>query len=138
MKSSPANKQNVSSYPLLKILLRMFAAAGSRDICRRSLEYLEQRLLHTLARNIRVIDGLSSLRQILSDLVDIDDSLLSFFEIAARGLNEPKQDVLDILAYISGSVRIVASTIQNGTSGLWPASEQAASCRFRWGRSTGY
>ena len=61
-----ADKQDICRIELLKILLRMLAAAARRDICDRAFEYLQQACWTPSPDTSRVIDGLSSLRQILS------------------------------------------------------------------------
>ena len=61
------DEQDVGRIDLDELLVRMLAPALRRNRGNRSLEDLEQRLLHTLAGDIaRVIDGFSALRAILS------------------------------------------------------------------------
>ena len=61
-----ADEEDVRRIDRREFLMRMLAAALRRNIGDGSFENLQQRLLHTFARNVRVIDGFSSLRPILS------------------------------------------------------------------------
>src|SRR6516225_9956967 len=50
----------------------------------------------------RVMEGLSDLRLILIDLVDIDDAALGALDVVVGGLQQLEDDVLDVLADIAG------------------------------------
>jgi len=67
-----AYKENVFRVHLNKLLVGMFAAALRRHTCNRSLDELEQRLLHSLTDTSRVMEGLSDWRLILSISSNVD------------------------------------------------------------------
>ncbi len=84
-------------------MLGVLAPALRRHIGHRALEDLEQRLLHALARYVtrdrRVAPRLA---RYLVDLVDIDDPLFSPRDVIVSGLDQAQQDVLHILADVTG------------------------------------
>ena len=80
----------------------MLAAAAGRDVGDRSLEDLQKRLLDAFAGNIARDRRVVVLAADLVDLVDIDNSLLGLFDVAAGGLQKPEQNILNIFADITG------------------------------------
>ena len=84
------------------LLLGVLAAALRRDVADRAFEHLEERLLHAFARDVArdrdVVAGLAD----LVDLIDVDDAALSGFEVVIRVLQKLEQNVLDILADVTG------------------------------------
>ena len=97
-----ADEQDVARVHLDVLLLGMLAAALGRNVGDRSLEHLQQGLLHALARDVAgdrdVVAGLAD----LVDLVDVDDAALGGFEVEVGGVQELEQDVLDVLADVAG------------------------------------
>ena len=73
-----------------------------RNVGRRALEHLEQRLLNALARDIAGDGRIFALARDLVDLIDIDDAVLGQLDVEVRRLDQTEQDVLDILADIAG------------------------------------
>src|SRR5688500_8768104 len=80
----------------------MFTAALWRDVRDSALEDLQQRLLDALARDVARDGRVVALARDLVDLVDVDDAALRAVEIEVGRLNEPQQDVLDVLADVAG------------------------------------
>ena len=101
-KGTAADKQNVGRVDLQQLLLGMLAAAGGRNACHRALKDLKQRLLNALARNIAGDGEVLGLAGDLVDLVHIDNANLRALDIAIGGIDELEQDVLHVLAYITG------------------------------------
>src|SRR5258707_3594445 len=66
------------------------------------LQDLQQRLLHALAGHVAGNRGILALAGDLVDLVDVDDPGLGLRDVVVRGLDELEQDVLDVLADVSG------------------------------------
>src|ERR1044071_1069243 len=89
----------------------MLAAALRRDGGDRTLQYLEQRLLHALARHIARDGRVVGLARDLVDLVDVDDAALRALDVVVRALQKLEDDVLDVLAsaIVNGTSRIRAS-----------------------------
>ena len=80
----------------------MLAAAGGRNACHRALENLKQRLLNALARNIAGDGEVLGLAGDLVDLVHVDNANLRALNIAIGGIDELEQDVLHVLAHVTG------------------------------------
>ena len=72
-----------------------------RHVRDRALEDLEQRLLHALARHVAGDRRVLVLAADLVDLVDVDDALLGLLDVAAGGLQQLEDDVLDVLADVA-------------------------------------
>ena len=81
--------------------MRVLASALRRHVALRSLEDLEQRLLHTLTRNVAGDRRVVALAADLVDLVDVDDAALGLLLVVARRLVELEDDVLHILADVA-------------------------------------
>ena len=80
----------------------MLAAAGGRNAGHRALKNLKQRLLNALARNVAGDGEVLGLAGDLVDLVHVDNANLSALNIAIGGIDELEQDVLHVLAHITG------------------------------------
>src|SRR5262245_60646505 len=97
-----ADEQDVGRVDLEELLVRMLAPALRRDVGHRAFEDLEQRLLHALARHVARNRRVLVLAADLVDLVDVDDALLALLDVAAGGLQQLEDDVLDVLADVAG------------------------------------
>ena len=80
----------------------MLAAAGGRNACHRALKNLKQRLLNALARDIAGNGEVLGLAGDLVDLVHVDNADLRALDIAIGGVDELEQDILHVLAHITG------------------------------------
>ena len=85
-----------------KLLLRMLTATLRRHRRLGTLDDFEQRLLNALARNIARDGQVLRLTCYLVDLVDVDDADLGPLDIEIRGRDQLEQDVLNVLADITG------------------------------------
>ena len=101
-KGTAADKQDVSRVDLQQLLLGMLAATGRRNAGHRALKNLKQRLLHTLARDIAGNGEVLGLAGNLVNLVHVDNAHLSALNVAISGVDELEQDVLHILAHVTG------------------------------------
>src|SRR5665213_3456062 len=66
-----------------------------------ALDDLEERLLDTFAGNVTRDARILGLAGNLVDLVDIDDSALAIIDIEVAGLEQPDEDVFDVLTDIT-------------------------------------
>src|SRR5207237_283007 len=80
--------------------VRMRAATLGRSVGAGALEDLEQRLLHALTADVARDRGVVGLARDLVDLIDVDDSALGAADVEVRGLDQPEQDVLDVLTHV--------------------------------------
>ena len=85
----------------MKRILRVFAPALGRYVHHRPFEYLQQRLLHALARDVARNRGVVALARDLVDLVDENDAPLGLRHVVVGDLQQPRKDALDILAHIA-------------------------------------
>ena len=83
-----ADEQDVRSVNGREFLVRVLATALWRDVGDRALENLQQRLLHSLARDIAGNGGVLVLLRDLVNLVYIYDALLSLLDVAIGGLQQ--------------------------------------------------
>src|ERR1700684_188965 len=97
-----ADEQDVGGVDLQKFLLRMLAAALRRKRGRGSFHDLEQGLLHALARDVAGDRGIVGLAADLVDFIDIDDAALGALDVVVGRLQQLQNDVLDILADVTG------------------------------------
>src|SRR5690606_37715202 len=102
VKRAAADEQDVARVDLDVFLLRMLAAALRRNGSDRALQDLEQCLLHALARHVARDRRVLRLARDLVDLVDVDDAALALRNVEVRSLEQPYQDVLDILTHVTG------------------------------------
>ena len=80
----------------------MLTAAGGRNACHRALKNLKQCLLNALARDIAGDGKVLGLAGDLVDLVHVDDANLRALDIAIGSVDELEQDVLHVLANVTG------------------------------------
>ena len=80
----------------------MLAAAGGRNAGNRALKNLKQCLLNALARDITGDGEVLGLAGDLVDLVHVDNAHLRALDIAIGGVDELEQDVLNVLANVTG------------------------------------
>ena len=80
----------------------VLAAALRRNVRDGSLEDLQQRLLDALARDVARDRRVVRLAGDLVDLVDVDDPALGPGDVEVGRLDQPQQDVLDVLADVAG------------------------------------
>ena len=85
-----------------EFLVRVFASALRRNIGDRAFQDLQQRLLHAFAGNIAGDGRVLVLAADLVHFVDVDDAGLRPRHVAFRGLQQLEDDVLHILADITG------------------------------------
>ena len=97
-----ADEEDVGRVDLEEFLMRVLAPALRRHVGDRALENLEQRLLHAFARDVAGDRRVLVLAADLVDFVDVDDALLRLLDVAARGLQQLEDDVLDVLADVPG------------------------------------
>src|SRR5438132_13517291 len=102
VESAAADEQDVGRVDLDEILVRVLATALRGDIGHGALEDLQQRLLHSFAAHVARDRRVVRLARDLVDLVDVDDSALGAADVEVRGLDQAQQDVLDVLADITG------------------------------------
>src|SRR6185503_8169515 len=95
------DEQDVRRVDLDEVLVRMLATALRRHVGHGPLEDLEECLLNTLTRDIARDRRVVALARDLVDLVDVDDPALRAVEVEVGGLDEPQEDVLDVLADIA-------------------------------------
>src|SRR5438093_1315341 len=96
-----AHEKDVRCVDLNEVLVRVLPAALRRDVRDGPLEDLEERLLDALTGDVASDRRVVALPRDLVDLVDVDDAALRAVEIEVGGLDEPEEDVLDILADVS-------------------------------------
>jgi hypothetical protein len=73
-----------------------------RPPCGGTLQDLQQRLLHALARHVARDRRVVRLARDLVDLVDVDDPGLRLLDVEVGGLDQLQEDVLDVLADVAG------------------------------------
>ena len=81
--------------------MRMLTPALRRYIRDRTLQNLEQRLLHALSADIARDGRILRAAGDLIDLIDVDDTLLRLFNIPICSLQQLEQDILHVLADIA-------------------------------------
>ena len=101
-KRSPADEQDVGGIHGGEFLVGVLAAALRGHIGDGALENLQQGLLDSFARDVPGDGGVLVLLGDFVDLVDVDDALLGFVDVAVGVLQELQDDVLDVLAHVAG------------------------------------
>jgi len=137
IEGAAADEQDVGRVDLHEVLVRVLAAALWRHAGDRALDQLSSACWHALARDVGVIDGCRLLREILFDLIDVDDPALRLLDLIAAVLQQFWMMFLERLSDVAASVSVVESAITNGTSAGGPASAPAASLPEPVGRSSG-
>src|SRR6266852_8665835 len=102
VEGAAADEQDVGGVDLEELLVGVLAAALRRDVGDGALQDLEQRLLHPFSRDVTGDGRVVRLARDLVDLVDVDDPALGAADVEVRGLDEPEQDILDVLAHVAG------------------------------------
>src|SRR6185295_10102774 len=97
-----ADEQDVGRVDLQELLVRVLAPALRRHVALGAFEDLQESLLHAFARDVAGDRRVVALAADLVDLVDVDDAALGLLLVAARGLVELEDDVLDVLADVAG------------------------------------
>ena len=101
LESTAADEEDVASIQLDHRLFGMLAPSLGRNIGNRSLDDLEQGLLHPFAGDVAADRRRSVLAGDLVHLVQIENALLGPGHIVLRGLQQSHQDVLHILADVA-------------------------------------
>ena len=102
LEGAAADEQDVRRIDLDEVLVRVLAAALRRHVGNRALDYLEQRLLHTLAGDVARDRRVVALAGDLVDLVDVDDAAFGPLDVVVRRLDEVQEDVLHVLTHVAG------------------------------------
>src|SRR6516164_5721402 len=102
IEGAAAYEQDVGGVDLQEFLLRMLASALRWHRRDRAFHDLQQGLLHALARDVAGDGGVVGLAADLVDLVDIDDAALGALDVVVGRLQQLEDDVLDVLADITG------------------------------------
>src|SRR5262249_5272104 len=97
-----AYEEDVGGGDLEKFLLRVLAPALGPDRRHGAFDDLEQRLLDALAGNVAGNRGVVTLARNLVDFVDVYDAALASLDIVVGVLQQRQDDVLDVLADVSG------------------------------------
>ena len=97
-----ADEQDVGGVDLEELLVGVLAAALRRHVGDRAFQDLEQRLLDAFARDVAGNRRVLVLAADLVDFVDVDDALLALLDVAAGRLQQLQDDVLDVLADVTG------------------------------------
>src|ERR1043166_5540278 len=111
----------------------MLSAAAGGNVRDRSLEYFQKRLLHPFPRNVTSDGGVIIFPTDLVDLIDVDNTCLRFFEIAAGGLNKPQENILNILANVTrlGQARCINYAERNAQLPRKRLRKQCFACSCR-------
>ena len=96
-----ADEQDVGRVDLEELLVRMLAPALRRNVGDRAFEDLQQRLLDAFTRHVAGDRRVFVLAADLVDFVDVDDPLLALLDVAAGGLQQLEDDVLDVFADVA-------------------------------------
>ena len=102
VEGAAADEQNVVGVHLDELLMGVLPAALRRHVGHGALQDLQQCLLHALAGHVPGDGGVLALAGDLVDLVHIDDAVLGQLHVEIRRLQKPQQDVLHVVAYITG------------------------------------
>jgi len=101
-KAPPQMKRMLLRVHLDELLVGMLPASLGRHVGNGPLHDLQQSLLDTLAGYVPGDGGVLALPGDLVDLISIDDAVLRPLHVEVRGLEQPQQDVLHIVAHIAG------------------------------------
>ena len=97
-----ADEEDVRRVDREELLVRVLAPALRGHRRDGALEDLQERLLHALARDVARDRRVVRLARDLVDLVDVDDPGLGLLDVEVGGLDQLEQDVLDVLAHVTG------------------------------------
>src|SRR5574341_511275 len=102
IKRSAADKQYVCGIKLNELIMRMFTSALTRNVSDGSFNDLQESLLHTLTTDVTCNGGvIFALSCSLIDLIYVDNASRSTIQVKIGGLNQAKQNVLNILTHIA-------------------------------------
>ena len=101
-KGAAADEQDVGGVDADKALLGMLPAPLGRHVGDRPLQDLQHSLLDAFAADVAGDGHVLALAGDLVDLVDVDDPGLRGFHVHVSGLDQAQEDVLHILAHITG------------------------------------
>src|SRR3954447_8581196 len=96
------DEQHVGRVDLDELLVRVLATTLRRHGRGGAFEDLQQRLLHAFTGDVTRDRRVLALAGDLVDLVDVDDAGLGLLDVVVSGLDQLEQDVLDVLADITG------------------------------------
>ena len=102
IKCSSADKEDIRSIDLNKLLMRMLAATLRRYIGDGAFQQFQQCLLNTFAGNIASYGSVLTFTGDLIKLIDIDNALFRTFHIKISCLQELKENILHVFTDISG------------------------------------
>ena len=102
LEGAAADEEDVLGVDLDELLVRVLASALRRHVGNRTLDDLEQRLLHALAGDVARDRRVVALARDLVDLVDVDDAALGPADVEVGGLDQVQEDVLDVLTDVAG------------------------------------
>ena len=100
-KSAATDEQDISRIDLIELLVGMFSATLRGNIGDCSFENLQQRLLDAFSRNISRNRRIFILSRNLIYFIDVDNSLLSLFQITVGVLKELQNDIFDIFPNVT-------------------------------------
>ncbi len=83
-------------------MVRVLAPTRGRDRGHRALQNLQKGLLNPFSADIAGYGWILRFARDLIDLIDIDNAVLSAFDIVIRRLDQLQQDIFHILSHISG------------------------------------
>ena len=99
--STRNDKENVSGVQLNEFLVGVLASPLRGNGGNSTFQNLQQRLLHTLTRNIACNRGVLSLAGNLVDFIDIDNALFSPGNIKISSLEKLQQNVFNVFTDIT-------------------------------------
>ena len=102
VESAAADEEDILGVDLDELLVGMLAAALGRNVGHSTLQDFQQGLLHALARHVAGNGGVLTLAGDLVDLVHVDDAALSQLDVVVGSLHQSQEDVLHVVAHISG------------------------------------
>ena len=102
VESTSADKEDVFRIDLNHLLLGVLASSLRRHVDDRSLEHLEQTLLHALSAHVARDRGVLGLTGDLVHLIEEDDTALGFGYIVVRILQQAHEQRLHVFAHITG------------------------------------
>src|SRR5699024_3552857 len=122
-RSTGDDKEHVLRVELDKFLVRVLASTLRRGGGDRALQNLQQCLLYALTGDVACDGRVLGLTADLVLLVDVDNAALRRLDVEVCALQQLQQDVLDILAHVSGlgqrgRVRDGEGDVQHACEGL--------------------
>ena len=102
VEGAAADEQDVGGIHLQELLMGVLASALGGHVGHGAFQDLQQCLLDTLARDVPGDGGVLALPGDLVDLVHVDDAPLSQLNVVVGGLHQAQQDVLHVVAHVTG------------------------------------